>query len=56
MAPLQPDVPGYRKHATLNDQIHCVVYVVDASKVSQMSAKMMDKLAAICKKTIQMSE
>uniref|UniRef100_A0A8C7MM89 G domain-containing protein n=1 Tax=Oncorhynchus kisutch TaxID=8019 RepID=A0A8C7MM89_ONCKI len=44
MAPLQPDVPGYRKHATLNDQIHCVVYVMDASKVSQMSAKMMDKV------------
>uniref|UniRef100_A0A4W5JGX8 TLDc domain-containing protein n=1 Tax=Hucho hucho TaxID=62062 RepID=A0A4W5JGX8_9TELE len=53
MAPLQPDIPGYRTHATLNDHIHCVV---DVSKVPQMSAKMMDTLAAICKKTIQMGD
>uniref|UniRef100_A0A8C8GK99 Uncharacterized protein n=1 Tax=Oncorhynchus tshawytscha TaxID=74940 RepID=A0A8C8GK99_ONCTS len=51
----KPHHTGYEcvRHATLNDQIHCVVYVMNASKVSQMSAKMMDKLAAICKKTIQ---
>ncbi|CAB1327835.1 unnamed protein product [Coregonus sp. 'balchen'] len=36
MAPLQPDVSGNRKHATLNDQIHCVEDVVDASSFSDV--------------------
>ncbi|XP_028250669.1 interferon-induced protein 44-like [Parambassis ranga] len=48
------DSPGYKKHTTLNDRIHCVVYVVDTCKVSLLTQKMLDKFAAIRKKTIQM--
>ncbi|XP_045077907.1 interferon-induced protein 44-like isoform X2 [Coregonus clupeaformis] len=53
MTPLSEDVPGYRKHVSLKDQIHCVVYVVDACRVSLMSAKIVEKFAAIRKKTNQ---
>ncbi|XP_030575219.1 interferon-induced protein 44-like [Archocentrus centrarchus] len=52
--PLPPDAPGYKKHVTLNDMIHCVVYVVDTCKVSVLSQKMLDKLTAIRKKTNQL--
>uniref|UniRef100_A0A8C6UW21 TLDc domain-containing protein n=1 Tax=Neogobius melanostomus TaxID=47308 RepID=A0A8C6UW21_9GOBI len=52
--PLQKGTPGYKKHATLKDQIHCVVYVVDASKVSLMSQKILDKFGSIRKKANQM--
>lgn len=41
---------------TLNDKIHCVVYVVDASQVSILTQKMIDKFAAIRKKTNQLGE
>lgn len=53
MTPLSEDVPGYRKHVSLKDQIHCVVYVVDTCRVSLMSAKIVEKFAAIRKKTNQ---
>lgn len=56
MTPLSEDVPGYRKHVSLKDQIHCVVYVVDACRVSLMSAKIVEKFAAIRKKTNQIGE
>ncbi|XP_028995953.1 interferon-induced protein 44-like [Betta splendens] len=50
-APLQENSLGYRKHVTLNDLISCVVYVVDTSKVSLLSQKMLEKFAAIRKRT-----
>lgn len=50
-APILPDSPGFRKHPTLADKIHCVVYVIDACKVSLLSQKMVDKFAVIRKKT-----
>ncbi|XP_075873909.1 interferon-induced protein 44-like [Nelusetta ayraudi] len=50
-APILSDSPGFRKHATLADKIHCVVYVIDACKVSLLSQKMVDKFAVIRKKT-----
>lgn len=53
-APLQADAPGYRKNVTLNDVIHCVVYVVDTCKASLLSQKMLDKFTAIRKKTNQL--
>ncbi|KAL0962250.1 hypothetical protein UPYG_G00337630 [Umbra pygmaea] len=53
ITPLREDAPGYRKHVGLKDHIHCVVYVVDACKVSLMSAKIVEKLAAIRQKTNQ---
>ncbi|XP_070835727.1 interferon-induced protein 44-like [Chaetodon trifascialis] len=52
--PLQADAPSYRRNASLNDMIHCVVYVVDTCKVSLLSQKMLDKFAAIRKKTNQL--
>lgn len=52
--PLLADAPGYKKKVTLNDRIHCVVYVVDTCKVSLLSQKMLDKFAAIRKKTNQL--
>lgn len=51
LAPIRPDSPGFRKDATLADKIHCVVYVIDACKASLLSQKMVDKFAAIRKKT-----
>ncbi|XP_039641301.1 interferon-induced protein 44-like [Perca fluviatilis] len=52
--PLQVDAPGFRKQATLNDSIHCVVYVIDTCKVSLLTQKMLDKFAGIRKKTNQL--
>ncbi|KAL6105497.1 uncharacterized protein ACO6RY_07018 [Pungitius sinensis] len=46
---LQVDSPGFQQHATLNDVIHCLVYVVDTCKVSLLSQKMLDKLTTIRK-------
>ncbi|GAA6213316.1 interferon-induced protein 44-like [Lates japonicus] len=53
-APLPDSAPGYKKHVTLNDKIHCVVYVVDTCKVSLLTQKMLDKFATIRKKTNQL--
>lgn len=50
-APILPDSPGFRKHPTLADKIHCVVYVIDACKASLLSQKIVDKFAEIRKKT-----
>ncbi|XP_040917055.1 interferon-induced protein 44-like [Toxotes jaculatrix] len=52
-APLLENAPGYKKHVTLNDMIHCVAYVFDTCKVSLLTPKMLDKFAAIRKKTNQ---
>ncbi|XP_072314220.1 interferon-induced protein 44-like [Eucyclogobius newberryi] len=53
-ASLQEGTPGYRKHVTLKDKIHCVVYVLDAGRVSLMGQKMLDKLRTIRKKANHM--
>lgn len=51
-----PDSPGYKKLATLNDMIHCMVYVVDTSNSSLLTQKMLDKFDAIRKKASRMGE
>uniref|UniRef100_A0A087Y8H7 Interferon induced protein 44c2 n=1 Tax=Poecilia formosa TaxID=48698 RepID=A0A087Y8H7_POEFO len=48
------DSPGYQKHVTLNDTIHCLAYVIDTCKVSLLSQKMLDKLTAIRKRANQL--
>lgn len=53
-APLHSDAPGFKKLPTLKDMIHCVVYVIDTCKVSLLPQKMLEKLAAIRKKTNQL--
>ncbi|XP_017272034.1 interferon-induced protein 44-like [Kryptolebias marmoratus] len=53
-SPVLEDSPGYKKHATLNDKIHCVAYVVDTCNVSLLSEKMLNKFMAIRRKANQM--
>ncbi|XP_059203467.1 interferon-induced protein 44-like [Centropristis striata] len=49
-APLNPETSGYRQSPELKDKIHCVVYVVDACKVSIMPTKLELKLETIRRK------
>uniref|UniRef100_A0A3P9P746 Interferon-induced protein 44-like n=1 Tax=Poecilia reticulata TaxID=8081 RepID=A0A3P9P746_POERE len=49
-APLHPESPGYQKSPAVKDKIHCVVYVIDASKVSIMPPKLEEKMEAIRRK------
>ncbi|XP_041862683.1 interferon-induced protein 44-like [Melanotaenia boesemani] len=53
-AALHSDSHGYRRSPTLKDKIHCVVYVIDACKISIMSAKLEEKLDAIRRKVNMM--
>ncbi|KAF7202584.1 interferon-induced protein 44-like [Nothobranchius furzeri] len=46
-APLDSEAHGYRKSPELKDKIHCVVYVLDACKISILPTKMEEKLKAI---------
>ncbi|XP_053191688.1 interferon-induced protein 44-like isoform X1 [Scomber japonicus] len=52
--PLMENAPGFKKHTTLKDMIHCVVYVVDSNKVSLLTEKMLDKFTTIRKKINQL--
>uniref|UniRef100_A0A3B3BCP1 TLDc domain-containing protein n=1 Tax=Oryzias melastigma TaxID=30732 RepID=A0A3B3BCP1_ORYME len=45
--PLQSEAHGFCKSPDLKDKIHCVTYVLDASKISIMSTKIEEKLKAI---------
>ncbi|XP_041695730.1 interferon-induced protein 44-like [Coregonus clupeaformis] len=47
LSPLQADAHGFRQSVNLQDRIHWVVYVMDTCKVSIMSTKLEEKLAAI---------
>ncbi|XP_034149562.1 interferon-induced protein 44-like [Esox lucius] len=49
LAPLQADAQGSQQTVELQDRIHCVAYVMDTCKVSVMSTKLLEKLAAIRK-------
>ncbi|XP_054459512.1 interferon-induced protein 44-like [Anoplopoma fimbria] len=49
-APLHSEAIGYRKSPDLKDKIHCVAYVIDATKVSIMPAKLEGKLEATRRK------
>ncbi|XP_029350439.1 interferon-induced protein 44-like [Echeneis naucrates] len=51
--PLLESAPGYKKDVTLNDKIHCVLYVVDTCKVSLLNQKILEKFAIIRKKINQ---
>uniref|UniRef100_A0A3B3D0Y3 TLDc domain-containing protein n=1 Tax=Oryzias melastigma TaxID=30732 RepID=A0A3B3D0Y3_ORYME len=42
--PLQPEAHGFCENPELKDKIHCVAYVIDASKISIMPHEMEDKL------------
>ncbi|XP_074490853.1 interferon-induced protein 44-like [Sebastes fasciatus] len=53
-AALHSKASGYRKSPDLKDKIHCVVYVIDACKVSIMSTKLEMKLETIRRKVNSM--
>uniref|UniRef100_A0A674PMF3 Uncharacterized protein n=1 Tax=Takifugu rubripes TaxID=31033 RepID=A0A674PMF3_TAKRU len=46
-SPMTPETAKYVAAPTLNEKIHCVVYVMDASTVSDMSAALKKKLREI---------
>ncbi|XP_050951361.1 interferon-induced protein 44-like [Labeo rohita] len=48
--PFQPDEQKASKPASIQEKIHCVVYVIDATKISLMSDKLQEKLASIRRK------
>uniref|UniRef100_A0A3Q3A5Z9 Interferon induced protein 44f3 n=1 Tax=Kryptolebias marmoratus TaxID=37003 RepID=A0A3Q3A5Z9_KRYMA len=48
--PLHSEAHGYQKSPGLKDKIHCVVYVIDAGKISIMPTKLEEKLEAIRRK------
>uniref|UniRef100_A0A8C2PU40 TLDc domain-containing protein n=1 Tax=Cyprinus carpio TaxID=7962 RepID=A0A8C2PU40_CYPCA len=47
MAPFQHNEQRVYRPASLQEKIHCVVYVIDATKISLMSSKVEEKLASI---------
>ncbi|KAF4097646.1 interferon-induced protein 44-like [Onychostoma macrolepis] len=49
-APFQPDEQKASRPASLQEKIHCVVYVIDTTKISLMSDKLQEKLASIRRK------
>uniref|UniRef100_A0A3P9JG30 TLDc domain-containing protein n=1 Tax=Oryzias latipes TaxID=8090 RepID=A0A3P9JG30_ORYLA len=52
--PLQSEAHSFCKSPGLQDKIHCVTYVLDASKISIMSSKMEEKLKTIRRKVNSM--
>ncbi|XP_060729650.1 interferon induced protein 44c2 [Tachysurus vachellii] len=52
--PLQSDSPYFCKTPTIKEQIHTVVYVMDACKVTLLSENMINKLAAFRRKANNM--
>ncbi|XP_043109448.1 interferon induced protein 44c2 isoform X2 [Puntigrus tetrazona] len=52
--PIQPESPHFNKSPGLKDKIHCVVYVIDISRVKLLSDKMVDKFAVFRRKTNQL--
>ncbi|XP_039984457.1 interferon-induced protein 44f5 [Xiphias gladius] len=53
-APLHSEAHSYRTSPGLRDKINCVAYVIDACKISIMSAKLEEKLEAIRRKVNSM--
>ncbi|XP_067394370.1 interferon-induced protein 44-like [Emydura macquarii macquarii] len=52
-ATLRPDSPGYIKTPSLKDQIHCVAFVIDGSKIEILPEKLEDKLKQLRRKVNQ---
>ncbi|XP_065140050.1 interferon-induced protein 44-like [Paramisgurnus dabryanus] len=55
LASFHPDEQKSSRPSSLQERIHCVVFVIDATKISHMSSKPEDKLAAIRKKVNSLS-
>ncbi|XP_029683550.1 interferon-induced protein 44-like [Takifugu rubripes] len=54
-SPMTPETDGYVAAPTLNRKIHCVVYVMDASTVSDVSAELQKKLGEIRQRVTSMN-
>ncbi|XP_058617163.1 interferon-induced protein 44-like isoform X2 [Onychostoma macrolepis] len=50
ISPFQPDEQKASRPASLQEKIHCVVYMIDATKISLMSKNIMEKLSSIRRK------
>ncbi|XP_039538263.1 interferon-induced protein 44-like [Pimephales promelas] len=46
-SPFQPDEQKASRPASLQEKIHCVVYVIDATKISLMSDQLEEKLSSV---------
>nr|XP_055073510.1 interferon-induced protein 44-like isoform X3 [Misgurnus anguillicaudatus] len=55
MVPFHCDEQKSSRPSSLQQKIHCVVYIIDATKISLMSSKLEEKLAAIRKKVNSLS-
>ncbi|XP_065101777.1 interferon-induced protein 44-like isoform X2 [Paramisgurnus dabryanus] len=55
MVPFHPDEQKSSRPSSLQQKIHCVVYMIDSTKISLMSSKLEEKLAAIRKKVNSLS-
>ncbi|KAI9999487.1 hypothetical protein NQD34_018490 [Periophthalmus magnuspinnatus] len=55
-APLHSESHGYRASPELKDKIHCVVFVLDACKISIMPEKLEAKLTAVRRKANLLGE
>ncbi|XP_016103955.1 interferon-induced protein 44-like [Sinocyclocheilus grahami] len=55
LMPIQPDSPHFHKSPGLKDKIHCVVFVIDISRVKLLSDKMIEKFVVFRKKANQLS-
>ncbi|XP_056303330.1 interferon-induced protein 44-like isoform X2 [Danio aesculapii] len=47
ITPFQPDEQKSSRPASLQEKIHCVVYMIDATKISLMSEKLEEKLTSV---------
>ncbi|XP_026091647.1 interferon-induced protein 44-like [Carassius auratus] len=50
ITPFQPDEQKASRPASLQEKIHCVVYVINTTKISLMSDKLQEKLASVRRK------
>ncbi|XP_043111483.1 interferon-induced protein 44-like [Puntigrus tetrazona] len=55
LVPIQPGSPHFNKSPGLKDKIHCVVYVIDISRVKLLPDKMIEKFVAFRKKANHLS-
>lgn len=55
-APLHSESKIYRKSPALKDRIHCVAYVIDATKITMMPKKLEDKLESVRRKVNLMGQ
>ncbi|XP_060629774.1 uncharacterized protein [Anolis sagrei] len=49
--PMQPTSPGYIKHPSLKDEIHCFVFIIEAPKIEILPDKLLEKLKTIKQRT-----